>query len=392
MSELQLTFQWAVSTTVYAAGGSPWNGQPVNTPPVSDYWSPNTGLAANELNSVINQTTASVKAVRDHVATIDVSSWPGGLRSWANVAPNLMVHDPVFGRYLGFAIGGTGVSMQVAYDPAFVNATTIGNTLTAGPVLLGIEPSGGTLFAVENTKIAIFNPSTNTWTETSFTGSLGTQGKCVFFAGKWVYWSSVSTTIHAYYAAAAGTSAPTAATGTFPTGNSSSDAIHATDSATLLLMFSNADATHYASTTDGQTWTQQSLPTLSGGEAPIGAGYSATDGCFWLVTTAGSGSTTFWKSATGTGSWSQVAHIGCKILSFASRGHEWAIIANGSATNSVPRLAFSNDLGTTWYFPALPPLATSSCQIRGTSVGWMYSDGTVAAISAPAGYPSRAPF
>jgi len=145
--------------------------------------------------------------------------------------------------------------------------------------------------------------------------------------------------------------------------------------------------TNYLSTTDGQSWTTQAMPTLLTGEAVVGAGYDKVNGLFYCVVSTTTASRIF-VSTTGTSGWTVV--VGAALLphqaqGFASNGGELATMMN---VNGVWRMMLSIDGAVTWGFArmnALPAIAGATVEAHGN--GFVYQNGTSYALTHQAGTP-----
>lgn len=392
MSERPIPYQWAVVNTTYGAGGDPWDGQPTTSAPAADVWTPKTGLAAEELNYVVNRVTSDVTNLGNFVGLDASLNWPKGLvaATYAGLA-----HDPVNGRWMGW-LGTAGLNAfynDIAGYTAFV-------TGLASNVQLAIaDTTTGNIFVLESTtKIAIVTPAgvATESTGPAIVANPAAQG--TFFAGRFVYWAVTSgTSIGAWYSPAAGTSftAATAPGGGYPSGATTWRGYFA-KSASTLLAFPGFSATAM-STADGITWTAITLP-MVGSEVVVGAGYSANESLFYicLETVSGAalgGSSRVLTSATGaTGSWTVASTWAHDIISFAVHGSELCGIAY---LNGVFRIVSSVDKGAHWGLGRIGPVVGSHSSFVTNGTLYMGGnqfaviDGTNTALSQASG-PSQA--
>lgn len=67
--------KWATAEINYPAGGNPWNGQPVIVAPAGDIFTPNTGVAAEELNYTLNKATGGSADAQDLAISAALNNW-----------------------------------------------------------------------------------------------------------------------------------------------------------------------------------------------------------------------------------------------------------------------------------------------------------------------------
>lgn len=360
-------FMW--STGNYGAGVNPWNGQPSSVLPLLNYFLPDAALPADELNYVLESNGNAANTILNHLGQIDGLNWGAVIGLTAGFAiANSWAWDSYQGRWL-LTCDNSGTT-KAAVLQTFDNGKTftqLGADLSSGyigaeiicppsGVVVNLSRSGG------NVKSAVLTPATSTWAETSGTALQSSSSvilAATYFDSQYVYCEvfNGSSTFIPHYSSDGVTWH--ASGSTMPGGYTNAAGFLArSQSPTLLSVFPNVATTPtvYLTTTDGQTWTQQTLPALLTGEAVVGAGYDSSNGLYYYCASSSTAARIF-ASASGTGSWSVVGSLAYPIGSLAVSGSQ--LVCTATIASKVRTLVSINQ-GTTWGYSGATEYASGT--------------------------------
>lgn len=356
---------WA-NTTVYPAGGNPWNTQVTKVAPNYTYFTPGQVPAAEELNYILNARDVVVNAAVASSINFGAQVDPSGFTTVRSAT-----YDPFKGLWL--LGGGTNPALAFNYggDSTLWATGALGTPGSGGysVVSLDVSPAGANYLAT------VYNGSTikdyystdhgATWTNiTTFSGTTSSI-EYLNFAGVTVVagGGSGANSFLNYYATPDGT----------PSNTSALSSITCTEwllkaaPALAMAIPRAASATTYYTSTSGATWTSRTFPTsvVNTGDTPYALTYDDVLGQFVLVVLVNGGPPTVqrvavssdgvaWsvvKTFAGTGTSLTASYVISDISSIqgilVGVTTDNVTVAPASASG-ITRVVYSADGGVTW--------------------------------------------
>lgn len=370
-------YTWCSVGTNYPSSANPWSTQVTVSLPGLDYFTPGVAIPAENLNYALNAAGAANNSLLSYVGQVDVMNWSSVIQvlpSSSYLVSGFPKYDPYSGRWLFSLSTGTGGTTGIyATTDGGATFNQIGNVGTAPGGM--ICPSNGAVFAWQGaSNSAVLNPATQTWT--TVTGpTIG--GSAPIFVGKffdslYVVILSSSSTVSAFHSPDGVTW--TQAGSPFPetTVGVGSYYWHLADNGSnMLVAMGNSQASYY-STTDGQTWTTRTMPTLGGSEFVVSVDYDSSDNLFYMATATAS-VTRIWKSTDGI-TWTVTGTLNYLLTGFFCRGS--MLVGLATMQQSVARVIFSLNGGTSWAHTQAPVLDMSYALLKGDA-NWMLFYATV---------------
>lgn len=413
-------FQWSLSGN-YPAGVNPWNGQPLAVQPAGTWFTPNTKVAAEDINWLFGTFTQGLRTAVDFCGN-------GAMLNWRDIIVPTG-NDTVSGSPRETWGPGSwnpkNVEWLAAYRTGADNVIEFVGTRTQGkgwyligtgfvqqgwPCQVKGDPRNGqryvaTVWDSFNGRGVIYHLDlgvVSSWSFVDiFTNANATTSELHFFTpgNVWV----------ALYGGAKATSSPDGATWTTRTipatgGLSTATAWSlAASSSRLMAVPRVAGATNFMYSLDGLTWTAGTLPGLGGSEVPSGiaCGQNYAGDVWMIAISTGSGSRFLTSTDNGT-TWTSAGAIGgaidssgaCLAADLKAFGNAF-VCALENTTQRGGHVFFSVDFGVTWRKSnviltdnvAVGTAGYQRVRLQASPTGFMLTDAKELALSWDCGLP-----
>ncbi len=369
---------WATETN-FPAGGQPWNGQPAKVQPPGDLWTPNLKEAAEYRNWLDNAICTALQSLTDWAGNSPAMNWsPEGLIN--GNGQNAVVWDATNGTWLA-SVYDDGTNKTYVYAGLAQDAfaifsafpwagnmpgwTQLGNAMPVANAVTGLagDPTGGWFAFLSNgagnLQYNYLNTSTGTWISTRVLTTHYFAPEAIVFNGKVIVATAADSsalTLISYTTNHGSSWTDTAASGVLAC--NTRWLLKANGPGTQAIAIPSVqNASHYFTTSDGATWTQQSTLPVGLHDQPVGLtwGQDATGPCWFLAVnttlTSSPSKCAFYRSSDGV-TWTAITTVPSvpatlNVTDLAAIGNMLvAPVADGP--NFVDDFIFSVDGGATW--------------------------------------------
>lgn len=410
---------FAKSVTNFPAGANPWNGQPLRVAPATDYFTPNTGVAAEEVNYELGTICDFLQGSIDWSGSGPVLNF--GAQNTLGTTPRCAAYDPFFGLWVagGNASGPTAPVMYQNHGTDSADWTAWPNTPGGlGDAVMAIckDPTGAKYYAAtwqSGTMRVSYQPNGGSWT--SLTTFLATSNQCELVPFKNVIVIAMGDSGANGFIDYIGT--PGGTPGLFlsgPTGVTAPWWLVKTSPSLIVAVPSNtngAGSAPYWTSTDGQTWTARTFSNstiVKNADRPTGLAYDASRNMWFMSVFETSSSNTRICQSSDAVTWTAVRELqggsgssqfnpyyiqdleacGSLLIGVTNDGGTvWPQAAN------IARFVVSADGGNTWYWsPGYMTGGTASPRTRAICNGSeiVVISNTGLRLSQSAGFASNA--
>lgn len=373
MSAPGFTYQWA-TTTNYPAGADPWSGHALKVLPPTSYQTPDVSWVGEYYNYNLNKVGKDTLALQQFTAGIQANNWRANITAvsiLASSSTSAVCWDEANHRWVVATYSsGTTLNIRATADGGST-WVSLGGTTPLGASRLDIiadissDGAGNLLLVTTGTYHipdgAVWYWNGSSWThETPTLVSATTLFRCTYFNSTWVVFGkrSLTTSFDGPTCALSGASNALTNSASWPN-LLMEDTINGTamvlaQSSSVLICGqiqtganqNNGGVYTYGRTTDGSTWTAQTIAGANTAWTLGDLSYDTGNAVFVAMFWDGGTTSKIFTSTDGI-SWTAVTSIPNVCQTLTCSGSTWVAV-NATFTSGVASAYYSTDMGLTW--------------------------------------------